>query len=68
MGQYRGQVDAAEPLVEASREETNVGGHRRQFVSAPIASLAPGDYDLEITVRDLRSGATVTRAVRFTKG
>jgi tetratricopeptide (TPR) repeat protein len=55
----------AEPVFQASREETNVGGHRRQFVSALIASLAPGSYDLEITVRDLRSGAAATRAVRF---
>lgn len=56
-----------QPVFQASREETNVGGHRRQFVSAPIASLAPGGYDLEITVSDLRSGAAATRAVRFEK-
>lgn len=54
-------------VFEASREEMNVGAHRRQLVSAPLASVPPGDYDLEITVRDLRSGAAARRAVRFTK-
>jgi len=56
-----------QPAFQASREETNIGAHRRQVVSAPIAALAPGPYELEITVRDQRSGASATRAVSFAK-
>jgi tetratricopeptide (TPR) repeat protein len=52
---------------EASREEENVGPHRRQFVSLPIAPLKPGEYEVTIRVRDERSGATVERSVWFEK-
>ena len=52
---------------EAAREEENVGPHRRQFVSLPIASLKPGEYEVSIRVRDERSGANVERLVRFAK-
>jgi tetratricopeptide (TPR) repeat protein len=55
----------APPAFEATREEENVGGHRRQFVSAPLASLKPGTYDFEVELRDLTSGATTRGATRF---
>jgi len=55
-------------LVEATREDENVGPHRRQFVSVPIREIGPGDYELRIEVRDLKSGATVTNAVAFSRG
>lgn len=56
-----------DPAFEASREEEHVGAHRRQFVSVPVPSLARGTYDLEIVVRDLRSGVSVMRSVRLAK-
>src|SRR5262245_14442605 len=46
----------APPLVSISREETHVGGIRRQFVSVPVQSLAPGRYLLTVRVRDQVSG------------
>jgi hypothetical protein len=52
--------------VEASREETNAGSLRRQFVSVPMSQLPAGRYRLEVHVRDLASGAEVTRTVEFT--
>jgi GWxTD domain-containing protein len=55
------------PAFEATREEENVGGRRRQFVSAPLQSLKPGAYDFEVEVRDLTSGATARSATRFVK-
>jgi hypothetical protein len=57
------QAGAPEALFEATREEENVGTHRRQFVRVPVASVAAGRYELRIVVRDLESGATVERAV-----
>jgi hypothetical protein len=45
----------------------NVGGRRRQFVSAPLQSLKPGAYDFEVEVRDLTSGATARSTTRFVK-
>ena len=57
----------AQPAFEATREEENVGGHRRQFVSAPLRSLKPGSYDLEVELRDLTSGATARGTTRFFK-
>ena len=56
-----------QPAFEATREEENVGGLRRQFVSAPLASLKPGSYDFEVELRDLTSGATARGATRFVK-
>ena len=46
------------PAFEASREEENVGGFRRQSVSAPLRSLKPGPYYFEVEIRDLTTGAT----------
>jgi len=57
----------ADPVIEASRDEENVGAHRRQFVTVPAPSLARGTYDLEVQVRDLGSGDVATRTVRLVK-
>src|SRR5262245_41416182 len=54
-------------IVDASREEENVGARRRQFVSARVPPLDPGTYDFEVEVRDLSSGAKTTRTIRFVK-
>jgi GWxTD domain-containing protein len=68
------QLDAAAGATVApggvgpvSREETQIGSLRRQFVSVPVQSLAPGRYRLEIQVRDLVGGAVVRRDVEFTR-
>jgi hypothetical protein len=56
------------PVYEATREEDNVGSHRRQFVTIPVASLADGTYEIRIKVRDLGSEAEVTGSTTFAKG
>jgi Flp pilus assembly protein TadD len=58
---------SARPVYEASREEQNVGSHRRQFVTAPIRELAPGGYEFVLEVTDQANASTVTRTVRFVK-
>ena len=55
------------PLVSVSREEQNLGALRRQFISVPVASLAPGRYRLEITVRDLIAETSVVKKLGFVK-
>jgi len=55
-------------VYQASREEQNVGTHRRQFVTARVSSLEPGFYEARIRVKDLVTGAEVDRAVQFAKG
>jgi tetratricopeptide (TPR) repeat protein len=50
-----------------SRDETNRGGMRRQFVRVQTASLTPGRYQLRVRVRDLGSGAEADRAAEFAK-
>jgi hypothetical protein len=52
-------------LISTSREETNAGPLRRQFVSVPIENVAPGRYRLEIRVRDLISGTETSGATEF---
>jgi hypothetical protein len=54
-------------LVSTSREESQPGSMRRQFVLVPIASLPAGTYELEVSVRDQTSGAVSTRAVTFVR-
>lgn len=53
------------PLIEASREEDNVGPLRRQFLRVPIQNFRPGRFELEVEVRDLLAGAAVRAATRF---
>jgi hypothetical protein len=55
------------PVLEASREEQNIGPLRRQFVSVPVQKLKPGDYELDVQVRDLVGGGVAARTLRFTK-
>ena len=52
--------------IDVSREESNVGSHRRQFVSIPIAALTAGAYELHIEVRDLIAGQSVEASLEFT--
>lgn len=54
-------------LVESSREESGLGPHRRQFVTASIESLSAGRYELQVEVRDLIGGGTASRSVEFEK-
>jgi tetratricopeptide (TPR) repeat protein len=56
---------SAPPVVQATREESFVGGLRRQFVSIPLADVHAGKYDLRITVRDLVGGSQITRVASF---
>jgi len=55
----------AERIAVRSPEE-GAGPTRRQYLSVPAQSLAPGRYRLEVTVRD--HGATTRREVEFEKG
>ncbi|MCC6650493.1 MAG: tetratricopeptide repeat protein [Candidatus Eisenbacteria bacterium] len=54
-------------LIDASREERSTGTHRRQFVSANIASLPSGRYELQVEVRDLIGGSTASGTTEFVK-
>jgi len=40
---------------------------RRQFVSVPIRSLAPGHYRLDLLVRDVLTGDEQKRTAFFTR-
>jgi GWxTD domain-containing protein len=60
-------VPALPPAVSVSREERHLGDLRRQFITVPVATLPPGRYRLEITVRDRVAGEEVTRRLDFTK-
>jgi hypothetical protein len=55
------------PAISVSREEQNLGALRRQFITVPVGSLAPGRYRLEVKVRDLATDDEVARQVEFTK-
>jgi hypothetical protein len=52
-------------VSSTSRGDTQTAGIRRQYVSVPIQSLAPGRYQLEIRVRDLTAGTQIERLVPF---
>lgn len=52
-------------LSSSSRQEEQLAGLRRQFVTVPVVSLAPGRYQLEIRVRDLTAGTQVERTIAF---
>jgi GWxTD domain-containing protein len=55
------------PLVSVSREEQHLGALRRQFISVPVDSFAPGRYQLEITVRDLIAETSAVKQRGFVK-
>ena len=58
----------ARAVYEATRDEENVGPHRRQFVTIPVSTLPDGAYEVRMVVRDLESGAEVTGSTTFAKG
>jgi tetratricopeptide (TPR) repeat protein len=58
---------APTPEIEATREESNVGTLRRQFVTVPIDRLKDGRYTLEVEVRDAIAGAVATGSVDFAR-
>jgi GWxTD domain-containing protein len=53
------------PTIHTEREEQQVGSLRRQFVSVPVQGLPPGNFKLEIHVRDLVAGTEATSSVHF---
>jgi GWxTD domain-containing protein len=55
------------PDISAQRQEEQRGDIRRQFVSVPVQPLPPGDYRLDIRVRDLNADLEIRRSVEFTK-
>jgi GWxTD domain-containing protein len=55
------------PDISAQRQEQQLGDIRRQFVSVPVQPLPPGDYRLDIRVRDLNGDVEMRRSVEFTK-
>ena len=55
------------PAISVSRDESQVGSVRRQFLSVPVQSLPPGRYKLEVTVRDLVSGQAASRTTPFSR-
>ena len=59
---------AAPATIEMMREVESYGTLRRQYVSVPIRDLPPGDYQIEIRVRDLDSGEETTRLASFARG
>ena len=55
------------PPISASREETQAGSLRRQFVSVPVQPLPMGRYRLEVRVRDLVGGGEVITRADFSR-
>ena len=55
----------APAVYEASREETNDGPLRRQFITVPMRSIKRGTYGLRIVVRDLVAGTWAATQLRF---
>jgi GWxTD domain-containing protein len=50
-----------------TRQDAVLGTVRRQFVSVPIHSLAPGHYRLDLVVRDVLTGDEQKRSAFFTR-
>jgi hypothetical protein len=50
-----------------TRQDAVLGTVRRQFVSVPIRSLAPGHYRLDLVVRDVLTGDEQKRSAFFTR-
>jgi GWxTD domain-containing protein len=57
----------APPPISATREETQIGPRRRQFVNVPVDALPPGRYRLEIRVRDLNRDEEAVGRTEFVK-
>ncbi len=55
------------PSLSASRADTNPGSIRRQFLSVPVQELPPGNYMLEVRVRDLLADTERVRTASFTR-
>ena len=62
-----GRRASREPVLlsSTSRQEAQLAGLRRQFVTVPVSSLGPGRYQLEIRVRDVTAGTQVERVIAF---
>ena len=54
--------------IEMTRRETTRGDLRRQYFSVPVHGLPPGRYRMEVTVRDLATGAEATASADFERG
>jgi GWxTD domain-containing protein len=50
-----------------TRQDAVLGTVRRQFVSVPVRSLAPGRYRLDVVVRDVLTGDEQKRSALFTR-
>jgi GWxTD domain-containing protein len=50
-----------------TRQDAVLGTVRRQFVSVPVHSLAPGHYRLDLVVRDVLTGDEEKRSAFFTR-
>jgi hypothetical protein len=50
-----------------TRQDAVLGTVRRQFVSVPVRSLAPGNYRLDLIVRDVLTGDEQKRSAFFTR-
>jgi len=50
-----------------TRQDAVLGTVRRQFISVPVQSLAPGRYRLEVVVRDVLTGDELKRSAEFTR-
>jgi GWxTD domain-containing protein len=50
-----------------TRQDAVLGTVRRQFVSVPIRSLTPGNYRLDVVVRDVLTGDEQKRSAYFTR-
>ena len=63
----RGTPDggAGKVVLEATREESQVGPLRRQFLHVPLAGLGPGSWTLEVLVKDRTSGAEALGSAGF---
>src|SRR5262249_28987046 len=49
-----------------TRQDAVLGTVRRQFISVPVQSLAPGRYRLDVVVRDVLTGDEIKRSAEFT--
>ena len=55
-----------EPIVVTRRERSGTGP-RRQFFTVPVRALPPGPYRMEVSVKDLHSGAATAALADFVR-